>query len=202
MRLVHNNASRSGKVVASLVSTTAGSALKWSKLRVNFYEKRRKKASYSFFGRGAGTADEQVCWETWTVAVRPLADAHDGSGTPGLDARSAPRPYVAGHPHNGRYVDKDAALYGDDSDSDISGGGNGDEGNADVQMGSEGRAESSLRQAMMTILDTASKHKDHIPPIMSTDENPFPYDIVVLGESIGGSSGEDKGSRRTAGNEK
>ncbi|KAI9672211.1 MAG: hypothetical protein M1831_002025 [Alyxoria varia] len=203
VRLVHNSANRSGKAVVP-ADTTTGAAPKWSNLRVRFYEKRRKKASYSFFGRGAGTADEQVCWEAWTVAVRPLADARGGGGDSGPGARPAPRPYGAGRQRGGRYVGEDAALSEDNSDSD--GNGNGEEWDSNLPMGSEEHAataaESSLRDAMMTIIDIASKHKDHIPPIMSTDENPFPYDIVVLGESAVGASSEDEGSRRVSGMER
>lgn len=37
----------------------------------------------------------------------------------------------------------------------------------------------SLQKAAFKILTIANKHKDHIPPITTTDANPFPYHIVV-----------------------
>jgi len=37
----------------------------------------------------------------------------------------------------------------------------------------------SLQKAAFKILTIANKHKDHIPPITTTDTNPFPYHIVL-----------------------
>ncbi|KAK3053729.1 hypothetical protein LTR09_005008 [Extremus antarcticus] len=39
--------------------------------------------------------------------------------------------------------------------------------------------EKQLQTAAMAIIETANGEKDHIPPITSTDSNPFPYQILV-----------------------
>ena len=37
----------------------------------------------------------------------------------------------------------------------------------------------SLQKAAFKIVKIVNEHKDHIPPITTTDQNPFPYDVVV-----------------------
>jgi len=37
----------------------------------------------------------------------------------------------------------------------------------------------SLQKAAMKIVTIVNKYKDHIPPIMTTEQNPFPYHIVI-----------------------
>lgn len=39
--------------------------------------------------------------------------------------------------------------------------------------------ESSLQKTAMKIVSTVNKEKDHIPPITTSEQNPFPYRIVV-----------------------
>ncbi|KAL7272977.1 hypothetical protein RUND412_004196 [Rhizina undulata] len=39
--------------------------------------------------------------------------------------------------------------------------------------------ETQLQAAVLEIITIASTRKDHIPPITSNDDNPFPYSIVV-----------------------
>ena len=39
--------------------------------------------------------------------------------------------------------------------------------------------EKMLRKAAFKIVTTVNKEKDHIPPIMTSDTNPFPYEIVL-----------------------
>lgn len=39
--------------------------------------------------------------------------------------------------------------------------------------------ESSLQKAAMKIVAIVNRDKDHIPPITTSDANPFPYRIVV-----------------------
>ena len=39
--------------------------------------------------------------------------------------------------------------------------------------------ESSLQKTAMKILAIVSRDKDHIPPITTSETNPFPYRIVV-----------------------
>ena len=39
--------------------------------------------------------------------------------------------------------------------------------------------ESSLHKAAMKIVAIVNRDKDHIPPITTSDANPFPYQIVL-----------------------
>ena len=39
--------------------------------------------------------------------------------------------------------------------------------------------ESSLTKTAVKIVNIVNKDKDHIPPITTSDQNPFPYRIVV-----------------------
>jgi len=39
--------------------------------------------------------------------------------------------------------------------------------------------ESSLQKAAMKIVTIVNSDKDHIPPILTSEQNPFPYKILV-----------------------
>ena len=39
--------------------------------------------------------------------------------------------------------------------------------------------ESSLQKTAMKIVTIVNRDKDHIPPITTSDANPFPYNIVL-----------------------
>jgi hypothetical protein len=39
--------------------------------------------------------------------------------------------------------------------------------------------EKSLQKTAMKIINIVNRDKDHIPPITTTDTNPFPYQIMV-----------------------
>jgi hypothetical protein len=39
--------------------------------------------------------------------------------------------------------------------------------------------EKSLHKTALKIITIVNREKDHIPPITTTDTNPFPYQIVV-----------------------
>jgi hypothetical protein len=39
--------------------------------------------------------------------------------------------------------------------------------------------ESSLQKTAMKIVAIVNRDKDHIPPITTSDQNPFPYRIIV-----------------------
>lgn len=39
--------------------------------------------------------------------------------------------------------------------------------------------ESTLLTTVMKIITSVNTHKDHIPPITTTETNPFPYSITV-----------------------
>ena len=45
--------------------------------------------------------------------------------------------------------------------------------------------ESTLLTAVMKIVTSVNSHKDHIPPITTTDANPFPYQIIVNHKEAG-----------------
>ncbi|KAI4625074.1 uncharacterized protein J4E88_006320 [Alternaria novae-zelandiae] len=93
---------------------------------VQFFEKKRKKTSY-FFSK----ADEDVCWEQWTLDVTL---AQPRTETDVLKVRRA--------------------------------------------------MTKSLEKAAHKIIAIVNREKDHIPPITTTDANPFPYQIVVNPKSV------------------
>ena len=45
--------------------------------------------------------------------------------------------------------------------------------------------EKSLQKAAFKIITIVNRDKDHIPPITTTDANPFPYQIVVSPKTEG-----------------
>ncbi|KAI9830994.1 MAG: hypothetical protein M1826_004111 [Phylliscum demangeonii] len=89
-------------------------------MAVQFFEKRRRKAWFS------KAADEEVCWEQWTLDVT-LA-------TPRTDSERAK-----------------------------------------VRRAME----MMLQKTAVKIVTTAHRDLDHIPPITTSDSNPFPYQIVI-----------------------
>lgn len=46
----------------------------------------------------------------------------------------------------------------------------------------------SLQKSALKIIMIVNRDKDHIPPITTTDQNPFPYHITVGGRGAGNSS--------------
>lgn len=89
-------------------------------LVVQFFEKRRRKTY--FFSK----ADEDVCWEQWTLDVTLATPRTE---TDVLKVRRA--------------------------------------------------MTKSLEKAAHKIIGIVNRDKDHIPPITTTDANPFPYQVVV-----------------------
>ncbi|KAL6164844.1 hypothetical protein ACJQWK_09564 [Exserohilum turcicum] len=87
---------------------------------VQFFEKKRRKTY--FFAK----ADEDVCWEQWTLDVTL---AQPRTETDALKVRRA--------------------------------------------------MTKSLEKAAHKIIAIVNRDKDHIPPITTTDANPFPYQIIV-----------------------
>ncbi|RMZ70963.1 DUF1649 domain [Pyrenophora seminiperda CCB06] len=92
---------------------------------VQFFEKKRRKTY--FFGK----ADEDVCWEQWTLDVTL---AQPRTETDVLKVRRA--------------------------------------------------MTKSLEKAAHKIIAIVNRDKDHIPPITTTDANPFPYQIVVNPKTV------------------
>ena len=46
--------------------------------------------------------------------------------------------------------------------------------------------EKSLHKAALKIVNIVNRDKDHIPPITTTDANPFPYHVVVNPKPVDG----------------
>ncbi|KAI9847792.1 MAG: hypothetical protein M1837_001685 [Sclerophora amabilis] len=88
-------------------------------IAVQFFEKRRRKAWFS-------KAEEEVCWEQWTLDVT-LA-------TPRTDSERAK-----------------------------------------VRRAME----MMLQKTAVKIVTIVNRDKDHIPPITTSESNPFPYQIVI-----------------------
>lgn len=45
--------------------------------------------------------------------------------------------------------------------------------------------ESTLLTTVMKIITSVNTYKEHIPPIMTTEANPFPYSIAVNQKEVG-----------------
>ncbi|KAF2086841.1 DUF1649-domain-containing protein [Saccharata proteae CBS 121410] len=95
-------------------------------LCIQFFEKRRRKSYFPFGTLGKARADEEVCWEMWTLDV----------------TLATPRT-------EGEVVKVRRAM------------------------------EKSLQKTAMKVVNIVNRDKDHIPPITTTDTNPFPYQISV-----------------------
>ncbi len=50
----------------------------------------------------------------------------------------------------------------------------------------------------MKAVTLANAHKDHIPPITTTESNPFPYQINIGGSSSGNAGGGGGGQQKDA----
>jgi hypothetical protein len=121
---------------------------------VQFFEKKRRKTY--FFGK----ADEEVCWETWTLDVT-LATPRTETGTPIYISLEIPRnpPILFSTP---------IVLYQRKTNMRT------------VDVIKVRRAMTkSLQKAAFKIVNIVNQYKDHIPPITTTDQNPFPYLILV-----------------------
>jgi hypothetical protein len=116
---------RTGQLILAIDSTHQPRGR--GQLVVQFFEKKRRKTY--FFGK----ADEEVCWEQWTLDV---TCATPRTETDVLKVRRA--------------------------------------------------MEMSLHKAALKIVNIVNRDKDHIPPITTTDSNPFPYKILVNPKSADG----------------
>ena len=54
--------------------------------------------------------------------------------------------------------------------------------------------EQTLSATVMKLVTCVNAHKDHIPPITTSDANPFPYQIHVNQSPASGSSGTGNNS--------
>jgi hypothetical protein len=53
--------------------------------------------------------------------------------------------------------------------------------------------EKSLHKAALKIVNIVNRDKDHIPPITTSDSNPFPYHILVNPKLVGDGWGQRMG---------
>lgn len=133
------------------------------RIAVEFYEKKRRRSGL-WFGGLAGKAEEEVCWEMWTLDVT-IATPRTESGMY-LDVIYCSRECLQVLPRRGRayipiYIDRysDMLLT--------------ERAKVRKAMGN------MLQKAALKILTVVNRDKDHIPPITTSDSNPFPYRIVV-----------------------
>ncbi|KAL6832648.1 DUF1649 domain-containing protein [Trichoderma camerunense] len=117
-------------------------------ITVQFFERKRKKA-WPF-----GRADEEVCWETWTIKVT-VAEPRTENGM-----------FTAAHSSNAPNLPTTSKLH-TKTRSD-----------RNVERAKVRRAmEQTLFATAMKIVTFVNTHKDHIPPITTQGGNPFPYKI-------------------------
>jgi autophagy-related protein 101 len=120
---------------------------------VQFYERRRRKTSGWYPLRGG---EEEVCWESWTVKVT-VAEPRTESGE--FSVLFCVDPW-----------DAFVVLWKIE----------GQVANSATERAKVRKAmESTLLATVMKIVTYVNTHKDHIPPITTTESNPFPYQIHV-----------------------
>ncbi|RJE19914.1 hypothetical protein PHISCL_07740 [Aspergillus sclerotialis] len=124
------------------------------RIAVEFYEKRRRRSGIWFSGLAGKTGEEEVCWEIWTLHVTMLRRG-----------RSLVRPI---HPLDCRVG---VVCLKELSMLMVS---------AALERTKVRKAmENMLQKAALKILTVVNRDKDHIPPITTSDSNPFPYRIVL-----------------------
>jgi hypothetical protein len=156
------------QLVRQLSSTTSPSSGVRGQIGVQFFEKRRRKAGW--FGAG-GKGEEEVCWEVWRLEVT-LSTPRTETGEccfvvdrGGWGVRSLSRASRAG-------LGPGTAGRGFGSSC------------ADCRLRAE-RAkvikamETTLHKTALEIVAIVNQNKDHIPPITTSETNPFPYQIIL-----------------------
>lgn len=119
------------------------------RIAVEFYEKKRRRSGIWFSGL-AGKGEEEVCWEVWNLDVT-IATPRTESGM--LDQCSfTTLCLTARHSANPDKLER-----------------------AKVRKAME----NMLQKAALKILAVVNRDKDHLPPITTTDANPFPYRIIL-----------------------
>lgn len=128
-------------------------------IAVQFFEKKRRKAWFS-------KTEEEVCWEQWTLDVT-LATPRTESGQ-SVDTRiwipvlcySVPYHVYHACPKRTRRLRSDLDLHTDRSKV-------------------RSAMEHMLQRTVLKIVTTANRELDHIPPITTSESNPFPYQIII-----------------------
>ena len=129
-----------------------------AQIAVSFYEKKRRKGY--FFGK----TDEEVCWEVWTLDVT--------CATPRTETGKL-SPLADLLPLNTHISETRGFLFsfcriGTDAVVIV------------IEAVKVRRAmEKSLQKTALKIINIVNRDKDHIPPITTTEMNPFPYQITV-----------------------
>jgi autophagy-related protein 101 len=127
---------------------------------VQFFDRKRRKTGYTggWLGRlgGGGNAqtDVEVCWEEWclqVVVARPRSEAGEMMPT-------TPRP-----PDLHADLQSKRLTFRRHSD----------------RIKVRRAMESSLQKTAMKIVSIVNREKEHIPPITTSEQNPFPYRVLV-----------------------
>ncbi|RYO78952.1 hypothetical protein DL762_008431 [Monosporascus cannonballus] len=147
-------------------------------ITVQFFEKKRRKAWY-------GGRDEEVCWESWTVKVT-VAEPRTESGGFLLPSLSHPllslslSPVLSFHPppisSPPLFPPPPPASTPDDELTRT----NTERAKVRAAMAQ------TLTATVMKLVTCVNSHKDHIPPITTSEANPFPYQIHVSPSGSGG----------------
>ena len=135
------------QLVRQLSSTTSPNSSVRGQIGIQFFEKRRRKAGGLGWFTGGGKAEEEICWEIWRLEVT-LATPKTETGELGTRASW------------------EAGL----------------EGCTDPRCWTERTKvtkamEMTLQKTAMKIVGIVNQHKEHIPPITTSETNPFPYQI-------------------------
>jgi autophagy-related protein 101 len=123
---------------------------------VQFFDRKRRKTGYTggWLGRlGGGNAqtDVEVCWEEWCLQV-VVARPRSEAGEISSSTTMAPK--------------LSRRL------TDICGG-------IQDRIKVRRAMESSLQKTAMKIVSIVNREKEHIPPITTSEQNPFPYRVLV-----------------------
>lgn len=114
-----------------------------------FYEKKTKRAWFS-------STSSEVCWEQWAITIDVVTNIHEKGRRSKNVRRSGPacasRLKLTRVHNHGRLLDRQRSIK---------------------------NMEKALSARFLSILRTVNERKDHIPPITTSEGNPFPYQIVI-----------------------
>lgn len=148
----HTNLLVSQLTPQSPASSAAGGSR--GEIVVRFFDRKRRKTGITtgWLGRlgGGGQTDEEVCWEEWCIQVI-VARPRSEAGELSLGLVCV--------------VVFVRLLLTKSSPID--------------RIKVRRAMESSLQKTAMKIVAIVNRDKDHIPPITTSDQNPFPYRIFV-----------------------
>ncbi len=139
-------------------------------ITIQFLEKRRRKTWYAMRG------DDEICWESWTVKVTVADPRTEG----GMSLNPPRNPCLTPFPRTPpKTTNNPSAL----STTPLT-------QPCPIERAKVRRAsETTLHNTIMKAVTLANAHKDHIPPITTTESNPFPYQINIGSNSNSSNSG-------------